>query len=123
MSDIKNALAQLRAARNGEEPQPAQPPEAATPRAPAVSPFLAEPDLEPAPTGRGEIKTLAGRVPLPLHRELTRGLLDAADELKVSKINIDEALEAAIRVVLREGAATQLWYTQLREVRRERREN
>ncbi|WP_407542292.1 hypothetical protein Q0M94_18725 (plasmid) [Deinococcus radiomollis] len=120
MSDIKNALAQLRAARNGEEALSAYTPEAAP--APAVPSPPAEPVPEPAQTTRGEIKTLAGRVPLPLHRELTRGLLDAADELKVSKINIDEALEAAIRVVLREGAATQLWYAQLREVRRERRE-
>ena len=120
MSDIKNALAQLRAARNAEEAQATHTPQAApTPVAP-VSP--AESDLEPAPTVRGEINTLAGRVPLPLHRELSRGLLDAADELKVSKINIDEALEAAIRLVLREASATQLWYAQLREVRRERRE-
>lgn len=119
MNDIKNALAQLRAARNGEE----APPEAATLPVPVALPSSAQPDLEPVPPTRGEIKTLAGRVPLPLHRELTRGLLDAADELKVSKINIDEALEAAIRVVLREGVATQLWYAQLREVRRERRES
>ncbi|MGY2894001.1 hypothetical protein [Deinococcus sp. UYEF24] len=126
MSDIKNALAQLRAARNGEEvqvvgmPEPASVKLSVQPPVPVQAQQVAEP--EAAPTVRGEIKTLAGRVPLPLHRELTRGLLDAADELKVSKINIDEALEAAMRVVLREGAATQLWYAQLREVRRERRE-
>ncbi|WP_424952570.1 hypothetical protein [Deinococcus sp.] len=75
------------------------------------------------PAVRGEIKTLAGRVPLPLHRELTRALIDAADELNFSKINVDEALEAAMRVVLRDEGATQLWYGQLREVRRERRES
>ena len=122
MSDIKNALAQLRAARNGEELQSARAPEQSAVPAPVAPLSAPESDPEPAPTARGEIKTLAGRVPLPLHRELTRGLLDAADELKVSKINIDEALEAAVRVVLREGEATQLWYAQLREVRRERRE-
>ena len=126
MSDIKNALAQLRAARTGEESQVIHTPEAVSSQRqmPLPVPPLSQTALETeaAPIVRGDIKTLAGRVPLPLHRELTRGLLDAADELKVSKINIDEALEAAIRVVLREGAATQFWYAQLREVRRERRE-
>ncbi|WP_407572061.1 hypothetical protein [Deinococcus altitudinis] len=126
MTDIKNALAQLRAARNGEEPQVVGTPESSSAKPPVQPKVSVQPqqeaEPEATPTVRGEIKTLAGRVPLPLHRELTRGLLDAADELKVSKINIDEALEAAMRVVLREGTATQLWYAQLREVRRERRE-
>ena len=117
MTDIKNALAQLRAARNLDEATPPEP-----------VPTMAEVASEPVPTAlpvqssRGEIKTLAGRVPLPLHRELTRALLDAADELHLSKINVDEALEAAMRVVLRDQGATSLWYAQLREVRRERRE-
>lgn len=135
MSDIKNALAQLRAARSGEEMQGTVGtgmPEASSvqPQTPLLAPAQfqidqsrTEPEQDAAVTVRGEIKTLAGRVPLPLHRELTRGLLDAADELKVSKINIDEALEAAVRVVLREEGATRLWYAQLREVRRERRES
>ena len=77
---------------------------------------------EPGTATRGQVKTLAGRVPLSLHRELTRALLDAADELRVSRINVDEALEAAMRVVLRDTQATQLWYAQLKEVRRGRRE-
>jgi len=111
MTDIKNALAQLRAARNLDEAPPAEP-----------VPTVAGTVSEPVPAARGEIKTLAGRVPLPLHRELTRALLDAADELHLNKINVDEALEAAMRVVLRDQGATALWYAQLREVRRERRE-
>ncbi len=122
MSDIKNALAQLRAARNGEEqPNIGGAVGLVNPHAPA--PAVGEADSEPVPAVRGEIKTLAGRVPLPLHRELTRALIDAADELNFSKINVDEALEAAMRVVLRDEGATQLWYGQLREVRRERRES
>ncbi len=118
MTDIKNALAQLRAARGAEEAS------APVPVAPAPSPAVpppATPEVE-ASAPRGEIKTLAGRVPLQLHRDLTRALLDAADELKVGKVNVDEGLEAAIRVVLRDPAATQEWYAQLREVRREKRE-
>ena len=127
MSDIKDALAQLRAARNAEEMQV---PDTvaignAVPEADSSSAGAAEFQVqvaEPGTAPRGEVKTLAGRVPLSLHRELTRALLDAADELRVSRINVDEALEAAMRVVLRDTQATQLWYAQLREVRRERRE-
>jgi hypothetical protein len=125
VTDIKDALAQLRAARV-EEDQKFVISEAAHLLPTSESLPIPQPNkeqtLDEVPIVRGEIKTLAGRVPLPLHRELTRGLLDAADELKVSKINIDEALEAAVRVVLRNEAATRLWYAQLREVRRERRE-
>ena len=127
MNDIKDALAQLRAARNAEEVQvsktaalgsPVLAAEPSSAEAAAAQIQMAEPETTP----RGEVKTLAGRVPLSLHRELTRALLDAADELRVSRINVDEALEAAMRVVLRDTQATQLWYTQLKEVRRERRE-
>lgn len=127
MNEIKDALAQLRAARNAEETQvpDTMTPGSAVPEAeplsteaPASQAQLAEPGTVP----RGEVKTLAGRVPLSLHRELTRALLDAADELRVSRINVDEALEAAMRVVLRDTQATQLWYAQLKEVRRGRRE-
>lgn len=127
MNEIKDALAQLRAARNAEETQvpdnmtqghavPEAEPLSA--EAPASQAQLAEPGT----ATRGQVKTLAGRVPLSLHRELTRALLDAADELRVSRINVDEALEAAMRVVLRDTQATQLWYAQLKEVRRGRRE-
>ena len=133
MNEIKDALAQLRAARNAEETQvpdnmtqghavpEAEPLSAEAPvsaEAPASRTQLAEPGT----ATRGQVKTLAGRVPLSLHRELTRALLDAADELRVSRINVDEALEAAMRVVLRDTQATQLWYAQLKEVRRGRRE-
>ena len=128
MNEIKDALAQLRAARNAEETQvpdnmtqghavPEAEPLSA--EAPASQAQLAEPGT----ATRGQVKTLAGRVPLSLHRELTRALLDAADELRVSRINVDEALEAAMRVVLRDTQATQLWYAQLKEVRRGRRES
>jgi hypothetical protein len=127
MSDIKNALAQLRAARTTDEPQ--------TPGQSATVQPMQSTAPEPIPTAqgsagetgansqtRGDVKTLAGRVPLALHRELNRALLDAAEELRVSRLNVDEALEAAMRVVLRDPQATQLWYDQLREVRRERRD-
>lgn len=126
MSDIKNALAQLRAARNGEEAQitaQAPPPvDAAAQTVALTHSDSPAPVTDPEVAPRGEAKTLAGRVPLSLHRELTRALLDAADELRVSRINVDEALEAAMRVVLRDDQATALWYAQLKEVRRERRE-
>lgn len=127
MSDIKDALAQLRAARNAEE---VQVPDVAALGSPVLaaepSSAVAAAQIEIAELGttpRGEVKTLAGRVPLSLHRELTRALLDAADELRVSRINVDEALEAAMRVVLRDTQTTQLWYAQLKEVRRERRDS
>ena len=128
MSEIKDALAQLRAARNAEEVQVSDTVATGNMVAGAEpsSPELSESQVqmaEPEAVPRGEVKTLAGRVPLSLHRELTRALLDAADELRVSRINVDEALEAAMRVVLRDTQATQLWYAQLKEVRRERRES
>ena len=127
MNEIKDALAQLRAARNAEETQV---PDTMTQGSavPEAEPISAEAPAsqaqlaEPGTATRGQVKTLAGRVPLSLHRELTRALLDAADELRVSRINVDEALEAAMRVVLRDTQATQLWYAQLKEVRRGRRE-
>ncbi len=125
MNDIKDALAQLRAARNAEEMQVPQTIATDNAGAEPSSAGAAESQVQMADSvtaARGEVKTLAGRVPLSLHRELTRALLDAADELRVSRINVDEALEAAMRVVLRDTQATQLWYAQLREVRRERRE-
>jgi len=127
MNEIKDALAQLRAARNAEETQV---PDNMTQghAVPEAEPLSAEASAsraqlaEPGTATMGQVKTLAGRVPLSLHRELTRALLDAADELRVSRINVDEALEAAMRVVLRDTQATQLWYAQLKEVRRGRRE-
>jgi hypothetical protein len=138
MNDIKSALAQLRAARNVDE-QPADTapvltdvstilPIASVPASVSVPAQISSThqgqQLTPEPdTGnRSEVKTLAGRVPLSLHRELTRALLDAADELRFSRINVDEALEAAMKVVLRDPQATALWYAQLKEVRKERRE-
>lgn len=132
MNDIKNALAQLRAARGADELS-AEPDRTAGATLPETQPPLAvtadvsgqelSAPVEPETASRGEVKTLAGRVPLTLHRELTRALLDAADELRFSRINVDEALEAAVRVVLRDPQATALWYAQLREVRKERRES
>jgi hypothetical protein len=138
MSDIKNALAQLRAARTTDEAQDSVPPvtvlPVTVPSAPDQSTQNTAPETVPAaqapgsetgagPLTRGEVKTLAGRVPLALHRELTRALLNAAEELRVNRLNVDEALEAAMRVVLRDPQAIQLWYDQLREVRRERRDS
>ena len=132
MNDIKSALAQLRAARNvDEQPADIAPiataastlPAASLRPAPATTTDQNQPmNTEPETGNRSEVKTLAGRVPLSLHRELTRALLDAADELRFSRINVDEALEAAMKVVLRDPQATALWYAQLKEVRKERRE-
>ncbi|ULH14149.1 hypothetical protein MF271_02400 (plasmid) [Deinococcus sp. KNUC1210] len=126
MSDIKNALAQLRAARTTSEDAEVAVPEAGEPSArPSLdlAPPVVAVSEEPAIRGRGEVKTLAGRVPLALHRELTRALLNASEELRVSKINVDEALEAAVRLVLRDPEVTERWHAQLREVRKERRES
>lgn len=129
MNDIKSALAQLRAARTMDEQPAVTAPEPIAANTAAPEPVsgsaadLNTPVTAEQETGsRSEVKTLAGRVPLSLHRELTRALLDAADELRFSRINVDEALEAAVKVVLREPQATALWYAQLREVRKERRE-
>ncbi|GGR32103.1 hypothetical protein [Deinococcus ruber] len=121
MSDIKNALAQLRAARTTSEDAEGSVAEVESqPAAPTAQVVVPE---EAAVRGRGEVKTLAGRVPLALHRELTRALLNASEELRVSKINVDEALEAAVRLVLRDPEVTERWHAQLREVRKERRES
>ncbi|WP_425144880.1 hypothetical protein [Deinococcus sp.] len=135
MSDIKNALAQLRAARTGSDgqttEQPAEQPAPSDPVGPTpLTPITSEAEREAPLTdlsqndtpSRTEVKTLAGRVPLALHRELTRALLDASEQLRVSKINVDEALEAAIRLVLRDAEVTARWYAELKEVRRERRQ-
>lgn len=75
-----------------------------------------------SPLARGEEKTMAARVPLALHRELNRGLLDAADELQVRRVQLDEALEAAVRTVLRDAKVRQQWLAEIQQVRRERRE-
>ena len=134
MTDIKNALAQLRAARTSPEAAAILPadvpventvPDVIPPAMPTEN--VPEPSRELAVAGRGdqsrgEVKTLAGRVPLALHRELTRALLDASEQLRVSKINVDEALEAAIRLVLRDAEVTERWHAELRDVRKERRE-
>ncbi len=122
MSDVTGALAQLRAARQAE-PATASPARQERGGGEERATAPAPPAASPAGPARGEIKTLAGRVPLTLHRELTRALLDAADELRVGRVNVDEGLEAAIRAVLRDDAARERWYGELREVRRERRED
>lgn len=109
MSDILTSLQQLRQTR--EEPQ--------AEAAPAPAPPTPAP-LPDSPAVRGEDKTLAGRVPLALHRDLTRSLIDVADELGWRRVNVDEALEAAIRVVLREPGAHERWVQELQQVRRER---
>lgn len=141
MSDILSSLAQLQKSRSAEQPQvkergeqPLTRPEADQQEGEAVSPAVQTPIPTPAPAeetalntpepsvSRGEGKTLAGRVPLALHRELTRGLLDAADELHVRRVNVDEALEAAVRVVLRDPQVHRRWLQEIQTVRRERRE-
>lgn len=115
MSDILASLQQLRQTRE-EEPRgevASTPPQAASTLAPPTS----APEM---PTTRGEDKTLAGRVPLALHRDLTRSLIDVADGLGWRRVNVDEALEAAMRVVLRDAAAHDRWIEELQQVRRER---
>ncbi|THF84295.1 hypothetical protein E7T09_19960 [Deinococcus sp. KSM4-11] len=114
MTDLLSSLAQLKQAREQDE-QP-------TPAVPEVHPASTRPAEALAPGGRGDDKTLAGRVPLALHRELTRGLLDAADELGVRRVNLDEALEAAVRVALRDPQVHQRWLEEIQAVRRERRD-
>lgn len=121
MSDVTGALAQLRAARQAETATTSPAGQERGGGEETVT-APASPAAPPAGPARGEIKTLAGRVPLSLHRELTRALLDAADELRVGRVNVDEGLEAAIRAVLHDDAARERWYGELREVRRERRE-
>lgn len=101
MSDLTSALKGLQRTRQEELPDPKL--------------------TTPSPSqDRAEIKSLAGRVPVALHRELSRALLDVADELSVRRVNIDEALEAAMRAVIRDPAARSAWLTQLRAVREER---
>lgn len=112
MSDILSSLQQLRQTR--EEPSREAPQAEA---APTPAPPAPVPD---SPAVRGEDKTLAGRVPLALHRDLTRSLIDVADGLGWRRVNVDEALEAAIRVVLREAGAHERWVQELQQVRRER---
>ena len=121
MSDLLSSLAQLKQAR-ASETAPA-PQSGAAPKnvAPGAAPEPAAADTA-ASVSRGEDKTLAGRVPLSLHRELTRGLLDAADELGVRRVNLDEALEAAVRVVLRDAEVHSRWLQEIAQVRRERRD-
>jgi len=101
MSDLTSALKGLQRTRQEELPTPV----------PATPTPIQE---------RAEIKSLAGRVPVALHRELSRALLDVADELGVRRINIDEALEAAMRAVMREPGARAAWLQQLQAVREER---
>ncbi|MFC4454168.1 hypothetical protein [Deinococcus sonorensis] len=120
MNDVKNALASLRAARQSEQPLDPTPPVPEPSEAP-LSAGKGQPTIQEDVAPRGEVKTLAGRVPLSLHRELTRALLDAADQLKLTRINVDEALEAAMRVVLRDQDSQERWLEELRAVRRERR--
>ncbi|AZI43985.1 hypothetical protein EHF33_13735 [Deinococcus psychrotolerans] len=101
MSDLASALKGLQRTRQEELPEP-------------------KPTASRGVQGRDEIKSLAGRVPVALHRELSRALLDVADELNVRRVNIDEALEAAMRAVIRDPAARSAWIQQLRAVREER---
>ena len=115
MSDLMSSLAQLKQARANETSQ------AAVTETPAI-PLETPPTESAGVVSRGEDKTLAGRVPLALHRELTRGLLDAADELGVRRVNLDEALEAAVRVVLRDVQVQTRWTQEIAQVRRERRD-
>lgn len=129
MSDIMTSLAQLQQSRATEQAQARTDETAAADTrslAPAMTPgeqgLPAPSDTETAGAPRGEGKTLAGRVPLALHRELTRGLLDAADELQVRRVNLDEALEAAVRLILRDPEVHGRWLAEVRGVRRERRE-
>lgn len=75
----------------------------------------------PETTLRGEDKTLAGRVPLGLHRRFSRLLLDTADNLGVNRIYTDEALEAALLALLEDDFVRSLWMEKLGEVRQSRR--
>lgn len=106
MSEITKRLAELRQER--EQPQESRAPERREEKMVQV--------------GAREEKTLAGRVPLALHRELMRGLMDAADELGYRRVYMDEALEAAVRLVLHDPDARERWLREIETVRSERRE-
>lgn len=110
MSDVLKGLARLKEARE-EEVREAQP-ERRTGTAAAP---------EALPPVRGEDKTLAGRVPLTLHRRFARLLLDVADELGVNRVYTDEALEAALLLLLEDEEVRSSWQRRLSEVRQDRR--
>lgn len=107
MNDVLRGLKQLQEAREGEGKE--------------VKPEEERPPHEPAPPSRGEDKTLAGRVPVTLHRRFARLLLDAADELGVNRVYTDEALEAALLLILEDEPARAAWLGKLGTVRQERR--
>lgn len=129
MSDLLKGLAQLKQVRQTEqaEPTPAEShPAPASERRPGTGAGT-EASLTPQAGmtgkpggGRGEEKTLAGRVPLTLHRELAKLILEAADELGMRRIYIDEALEAAVRIVIDDQVIRERWQAEVQQVRMEK---
>lgn len=127
MSDLLKGLAQLKQVRQTEqaEPAPVESHPAPTPeRRPGAGTEAGQtPQVgmtgKPGP-GRGEEKTLAGRVPLALHRELAKLILEAADDMGMRRIYIDEALEAAVRIVIDDQAIRERWKAEVQQVRIEK---
>lgn len=109
--DVLRGLQQLKQQRGNEAQEK---------KAKAVPPV---PVMEAAPEApaRGEEKTLAGRIPLGLHRRFSRLLLDTADNLGVNRVYTDEALEAALLALLDDDFVRSIWMEKLSEVRQSRR--
>ncbi|ASN82988.1 hypothetical protein [Deinococcus ficus] len=127
MSDLLKGLAQLKQVRQTEqnEPTPVKSHPASAPeRRPGAGTEVDQTPQagmagKPGP-GRGEEKTLAGRVPLALHRELAKLILEAADDMGMRRIYIDEALEAAVRIVIGDQAIQERWKAEVQQVRMEK---
>ena len=112
-SDVLRGLQQLKQQR-GSEAQ-----EKKGKLAPSMP--VVEVEVAPETPARGEEKTLAGRVPLAVHRRFSRLLLDTADNLGVNRVYTDEALEAALLALLDDDFARRAWMEKLGEVRQSRR--
>lgn len=110
-SDVLRGLQQLKQQR-GSEAQEKK--EKAAPPIPVI-------EAAPEAPARGEEKTLAGRVPLAVHRRFSRLLLDTADNMGVNRVYTDEALEAMLLALLDDDFARSAWLEKLSEVRQSRR--
>lgn len=109
-SDVLKGLQQLKEQRGNE---------GKAKKEKTVQASVTETVVEPAM--RGEEKTLAGRVPLGIHRRFSRLLLDTADYLGVNRVYTDEALEAALLALLDDDSVRGIWLQKLSEVRQSRR--
>lgn len=114
MSDLLSSLKQLQKTREEENPVPSI--ETEIPVTEKME------DSSTNPVDRSSPVMLSGRVPLAVHKRFKRSLDDVADELRVRRVNLDEALEAALRAVMQDPEARKAWVAELQAVRREKRE-